>query len=599
MPLLTLLCGCVEEAVLDVLDDPTSVTQADVQSDCVKLSSDLSRLCYYNDMQEQGFIIRTLVHDPNNQGEIISYYDTVRVTGDLSCTLEDDLSSAYEMEAFAYIHTPTLKIRSTTTRFKPQKGHKSEVNGMHIYPNAKCDATGYITVYGNHLSKIPFQAAMSISCATYGGKVEFLPDVCTRDSIRFAYHCFNIGRFDLKVSILGNRFDLPEPLCVTDASLETFDPLIYAGIPHLMDIHCKSGEVKEMCCVLDKETELTTRKDMTKDGQWHTVFMGEIGQTHKAQVPYTNSLGYDIYFPSMEVTYQNAWEPVCESMVFTPQCVIGGYGWSLWGDRNFYDEPVMLKRLDFKTGQITIINTPCKSDSDDVSDLTGYQGDYQAFGDPDGHKVYCASFLSLCSTGRDEYGQLIADKMALRVMEYDIDNGSWTHLFDLDAPFEYVNGYQTWAKVGDRIYFTNYLTGELGYWDCATGELWQGWVTDGQDYYNLYCGNDSENFYLQGNDMYAVSMSELSRKVIFPDFIFETFKTPEGETYGGTRVENGLICNGRLICTAPVSDYADRTYYGSTDGITGGALYPVGDEMYMIIDGNGIYDCGKLWHWKK
>lgn len=597
MPFLMLLSGCLEEAELDALDEPTGVTIADVQNDGVVLSTDLSQLCYYDDMQEQGFIIKRIAPNPANPSERVPFLDTVRVTGDFACKLVEDLSSSYEMEAYAYFHTSKLRIRSTTTHFKPLQGVKPQVKGMHVYPDAQCDATGYVTVYGEHLTKIRYQAMMSIVSETYGGEVEFRPSVCTRDSIRFSYRCLNIGDFDLNVNVLGTSFNLPEKLHVADASLDAIDRVAYAGIPHLMDIRCKSGTVKSISCTVDKNYEMTTLK---KDNQWHAVFMGKIGQTHQVQIHYTNNSNYDIYFPPFEVKYQNAWQQVGQKEVMPPQCVVGGYGWSLKGGWNESWYPVRLEKLDFATGEVTTIDAPCKSGVDDVDHLLGYAADYCAFGDLNDSKVYCAAYIGLNGGDPDDYHESHFGKEVIRLFEYDMTADSWTKLYDLPTSgSQESNGYQTWAKVGDRFYFVNYVKGQVGYWDRSTGELWSDSRDYLRDYYNNYCGYDGQYFYWLTNDMYALSMSDLSREIILPDFYFASFKTSEinGQSYGKSHVIDGIIYNGRMMCSAPVADYENRTYYGSPDGMNGGMLLPVGDKMYMVLSSNDLQ--GTLWRYQK
>lgn len=594
LSLVMLLCGCVEEAVLDTLDEPTGITQAEVRDNSVALSSDLSELCYYDDMQEQGFVVKTFAPNPAKPSEKKTYIDTIRVAGDLACTLEEDLYSGYEMEAFAYIRTSKHKIRSKSVKFRPHSGLKPEVTGMHIYSDPDCDYKGCITLYGKHLTRIAYQAELAITSPTYGGQVQFYPRVCTHDSIRFDYSCCNIGEFTLRATIMHTSFDLSEPLRVAHASLEAIDKVVYVGIPHRMDIGLKNSEIASMSCIVDKYLT-TTRSDLMNDGLWRTVFMGKVGEKHQVKLWYTDRSGAEIYFPPFEVTYQSAWEKVGEATVVPPQCVIGGYGWSLKGGRNDLSHRVKLERLDFATGNVSVIESPCHAGEDDVEHLLGYDRDYCAFGDLTGDKVYCAAFIGLVGGDPDDYYETFYGKEVIRLFEYDITSGEWTKLFDLPAyGHESSNGYQTWAKVGDRFYFVNYVKGEVGYWDRATDELWMDSRDVLKDYYNDYCGYDSEYFYRLGNDMQALSMSDLSRKTIITDYIYEHFNTPEGEAYGVSRVIDGIVYNGKLMCSAPIRDYANRTYYGMPDGFSGGTLLPVGDDMYMIAS-SGTYTSGVLW----
>ena len=602
LPLCMFMSGCVEEAVFEALDEPTGTTTAVVQDNCVELTSDLSQLSYYDDMQEQGFVVRTMAPAAGHPDLLRPYYDTIRVTGDLRCTLVEDLCPAYDMEVFAYIHTSRFKIRARSAHFRARSGAKPQFSGMHIYPNDRCDAEGYITIYGEHLTRLPSQAMITITSDTYGGAVEFLPERCSLDSIRFAYRCCNVGTFSLQASVLGTTFALPESLRVADASLDGIDRHVTVGMPHLMDIRCRSGAIREMSCTVDGRYPMTTRQNLMPDHQWRTVFMGEPGQSHTAQIRYTDSFGHAMCFPPFQLEYQTAWELVADAGVQSPQCVIGGYGWTLKGGWNGqFEHPVRLEKLDFATGQTTVCNSPYHAGQGDVDHLLGYAADYVAFGDTDGSKVYCAAYIGLVGQEGDEGYHWAYGREVIRLFEYDIEADSWTHLFDLPASRNNGNnGYQTWAKVGDRFYFVNYRYGELGYWDRSTGELWSDSRQELEDYYNEYCGYDSQHFYSQFNDVYAISLTDLSRRVLIHSYVSELFESPQGHPIGSTRVIDGILYNGRLLCSAPTLDYVDRTYYGSPDGFHGGTLLPVGDYMYVILDNNLVAENGyQMWRRKK
>lgn len=602
LPLCMLMSGCVEEAVLDEIDEPTATTTALVREDCVELTSGLSQLSYYDDMQEQGFIVCTTAPAAGQPGLLLSHYDTIRVTGDLRCTLTDDLCPAYDVEAFAYIQTSRYKIRASSVHFQPRAGATPQLSGMHIYPDDHSDVTGHVTLYGQHLTHFASQASITLTSETYGGEVAFKPEQCTLDSIRFAYRCCNVGTFALQASVLGSTFALPEPLRVSDASLDGIDRHVTVGMPHLMDLRCRSGAIRQMSCTVDGQYAMTTRMDLTPDHTWRTVFMGEPGQTHTARIHYTDAFGHDIYFPSVQLHYESAWEPVAGTRFESPQCVIGGYGWTLLGGwSGQYVHPVRLRKLDFTTGQTTICAAPCLAGQGDVEHLLGYDADYVAFGDTEGRMVYCAAYIGLVGQEGDEGYHWAYGREVIRLFAYDIDADTWTHLFDLPASGSNVsNGYQTWGKVGDRLYFVNHLHGELGYWDSRTGELWRDSRPELKDHYNEYRGYDGQYFYSEFNDLYAVSLTDLSRRELIHDYFFEQLQTPMGATYGSTRIIDGIVYNGRMLCSAPAQDYADRTYYGSPDGFSGGTLLPVGEDTYIILgsvlDGSGGY---QLWRRKK
>ena len=582
LPLCLAMSACVEDAELMEEPDLMTVTTAAVSSGQVTLTSTIGEQPYGKNASERGFVVIRSTPDG------VSERETLQVEGgDFSLTLTDDLWSSISCEAYAYVVTEGRRYRSQKVAFRPQGGDPAKVTGVRVAPDTRTSVTGKVTVYGQHLSKFQFGTTISLS-KKLEGEVTFKPVVCTLDSVVFSYVCCNIGTWDMTFQVHGQRFPLDRQLVVDDATL-SLDPVIYAGRPHHIGINRRgSSNITDVQCILSGTTPLTTRRDLMGDNEWYAAFTGKIGQEHEVSVHYTEN-GHDIYFQPVHLTYTNAWERIdCPSPTYMPQSVIGGYGWSLQGGWNNQYEPLLLYRLDFRTGKEQIYEAPCRRGQDGVQHLLGYARDYNVFGEADGQKVYCAAYIGLDGESVDDPDSWAFGLQRIRLYEFDIQSETWTWLYDLPTQgSQENNGYQIWSKKGERFYFINYVKGEFGWWDRETGELVKQSQSNLWAYYNNHIGSDDRGFFFMTNDLSFVSFDDASQmQMVWQDLVFEKFRTGSGYDdymYGGTyRVLDGHLCNSDLMCSSPTNDLTRRTFYGSPDGLHGYFLYPVGNEVFCM-----------------
>lgn len=593
MTLCLAMSACIEDAELMEEPDLMTTTTASVSPGQVTLTSNIGNQPYCNADSQRGFILTRRTIDGKTETE-----DWPVESPEFSLTLTEDLWGDLTCEAYAYAATEGRRYRSRTTTFQPQGGATPSVTGMRIVPDSPTTVTGQVTVYGQHLSKFPFGTSIRIN-RELEGKVSFVPKHCSHDSIVFDYICCNIGTWDMAFEVYGNRFELKEPLVIDDATLQ-LGPSVYAGMPNRIGIELREGEYSNVRCSLVNQYELTTFCDHSNGNEWYGTFTGRVGQVHEVSVCYTWK-GYDIYFQPVRVNYANAWQRVEGQAVSNfPQNVIGGYGWRLNGGWNEAGYGIRLIRTDFDTSTEKTYYAPTKEGEDGMSHMLGYFRDYNVFGDAEGDKVYCAAYVGLEGESEDDPYSWAFGLQRIRLYEFDIKEETWSWLYDLPTKgSQEDNGYQIWSKQGDRFYYVNYETGTFGWWDSQSGEL----VSQQHDYlkahYNDHIGSDERGFYFLVNDLYRVNYDDASKwQMAVPDLVYDLFRAGphneylygQNERYGGTySVRAGRLLNSKLMCSSPLDNPGNRTYYGTPDGVTGYALYPVGNEIYCITNDGQVW----------
>lgn len=567
--LLSFSC-CIEDVGLEDEEVVNTTVRRTQEGESITLHSDMEGFAIHDTPTERGFVMKRI------EGEWCAV-DTVKVplSGPFEVTINDDLWEGLDCKVYAYVKVNEKKFRTADMNFKAKNGAKPVIKSETITPD-QYSVNGTIRVEGEHLTR--FEQNVSVKLADSVQGVFYTRVVkCSNELIEIDYRCCNIGTFGVILTVNGHDIMLDNKIEVDCATLNNFDNNPVYGMPTLLDISTKQGEVKSAKCKLDYKNELTAKNTFYDDGKWYTAFVG-LGTEHTASISFNNG-NDEIFFPDEKVSFRYAWEKVAQaSMEFQPQTYGSGAAWELKGDRNHPWLGVRLRKLDPETGNVS----EYKLSPDSYQEINGYTGNFKAFYE-DG-KVYCMASFYTGDWWEGGYAYT-------RLLEFDVQTETWTKLVDLKCDHQYNSQtYRSFAKVGNTFYFANNLGGKWAIWDSETNELREGSSDILNNYYDEFCGYDNDHFYYHFNELMSISLHDFTtKKDVIPNIYALHFKSEPGMCWCGVNAYNGFFYLGNIGMVQCTSNKGEVTYYGLPKP-EANTLYmmPVDGEMYYLMDNGEI-----------